>query len=297
MTRTRVLVAGASGFVGRRLVPLLSAEADVITIRREALPGAGERVTVLSGMEAGWTRTLPPADIVVWLAQSRRYRDFPAGAADMFAVNLAAFFELIDWATRSGVRRIVYASSGSVYVRTGGLLSESGRTAATTMYAATKLCAEQLLAQYAGVLEVITARVFAVYGPGQTGMAVANVVDAVLAHRPVALTDGLGMTFTPIFVDDAAAVFSALTEVTLLAHSCVINVAGPEIVTLADVAAHAGRLSGRAPEILPTAGTAPHLAADTALLAELLPGVRRRSLCDGLAATVRDHHAQHERSK
>lgn len=285
MNRPRVLVTGASGFLGGRAVPALARHADVWALVRT--PGAAppSATTVVADLAPGWTTGLPEVDTVVWLAQSRRYREFPAGAGDMFRVNEAAFFELLEWARIRGVSRVVYASTGSVYAPAAPPWHEGSPTAGSTMYSATKLNAERLLAQYAECFGCVIARVFSVYGPGQEGMAVASVAAAAYAGRPVTLNEAIGMRCTPIYVDDAAAAFAALAQIALPASPLVVNVAGPEVVTLADVARIAASLAGRRPVIERGAGAAPSVIADTTRLREMLPDLAFRDLAAGLAAT------------
>ena len=54
-------------------------------------------------------------DGVLHLAQSHAYRDFPAGAVDMFRVNVASTASLLEYARRAGASRFYLASTGSVY--------------------------------------------------------------------------------------------------------------------------------------------------------------------------------------
>lgn len=283
-----VVITGAGGFLGRRLVPRLAGTVEVVAVARESVPGLSRVTPIAADLGPGWTVALPShADGVVWLAQSRRYREFPDGAHDMFRVNEAALFDLLDWARRSGVQRLVYASTGSVYAASSAPLAETAPTLPSSFYAASKLNGEHLVSQYAGEFEVVIARIFGLYGSGQTGMAMAAIVEAVAQCRPVELTDGVGMTLTPLHVDDAAAIMEQLLRVELPEPLLVVNVAGVERVTLADVARETGRLLGIAPVIRSRSGEAPALIADVAKLRALLPGMMFKPLRAGLAETLR----------
>ena len=88
----RIAVTGAAGFTGRRVVALLAEQGhEVIAVGRSAagqVPGAAEHVEQDLAAPLG---DLPAqVDSVVHLAQSRRYREWPAGATDVFEVNAAA---------------------------------------------------------------------------------------------------------------------------------------------------------------------------------------------------------------
>jgi nucleoside-diphosphate-sugar epimerase len=260
----------------------------VTAVQRRPLEAVGRMVhSVPADLGPGWTRVLQrDADVVVWVAQSRRYREFPDGAEDMFRVNEAALYDLLEWSREHGVRRLVYASSGSVYAPSTEPLSESSPIAPRTFYAATKLNGEQLVRQYAGVFEVVILRLFALYGPGQRSLAVANVMEAVLNGDVVGLSGGVGMTFTPLYVADAASVVESLLRRPLPANCLVTNVAGSEVVTLADVAQETARQTGKSVVLQPTGGVAATLIADTGLLRSLLPAFRARPLSAGIAEVV-----------
>jgi nucleoside-diphosphate-sugar epimerase len=170
---------------------------------------------------------------VVHLAQAREFRDFPARATDVFAVNVASTALLADWACRVGARQLVVASSGAVY-RPGGEPHREddpvGGPEVPSYYASTKLAAEMLARAYSSELAVTILRPFFIYGRGQeASMLFPRLVASVRAGRPVRLDGGEGMRFNPVHVSDAAAAVSAAL---VQEQSCVVNVAGPEVLTL-----------------------------------------------------------------
>ena len=54
-------------------------------------------------------------DVLYYLAQSNKFRDFPDGVSDMLKVNIHAPLKIADWAVKKGVKKFIYASSGGVY--------------------------------------------------------------------------------------------------------------------------------------------------------------------------------------
>jgi nucleoside-diphosphate-sugar epimerase len=280
-------VIGAGGFIGARVVARLARHHAVVGVVRRAPADAPASSFVAADLGPGWTSALhDPADVVVWLAQSRRYREFPAGASDMFRVNESALFAALEWAREHGVRRFIYASTGSVYAPADGPLAESCAVAATNFYAATKLNGETLASQYGGLFDVVIGRVFGVYGPGQTGMAVARVIESAASGRPVPLTGGVGMEFTPLFVEDAAEIFARLISAPLASSPLIVNLAGPDVTTLAAIAELAARAAGTGAQLGREAGNPARVIADIRRLRTVLPDLTFHGLADGVAATV-----------
>lgn len=283
----RVLITGAGGFLGRALCPALARSHTVWGVLRPPGSAALDVRPVVADLSPGWTDGLDgPVDVVVWLAQSRAYRDFPAGARDMFEVNESAFFELLEWSRRSGVRRFIFASTGSVYRSSSLPLAESDPCDVTSMYAATKLNAEHLLCQYSPFFDCVIGRLFALYGPEQTGTLIAETIARVRDDIPVSLVGGIGPTLTPLYVADCARIISSLLEMERTDNPMILNLAGPETVTLVQIVRAVGSLLGKQPAIEEREGTPASLVADITKLRRLLPRLSFRSLADGLEETV-----------
>jgi nucleoside-diphosphate-sugar epimerase len=232
-----VLVTGARGFVGQRLCQRLMRDGTVLPVGRD------ETTNLAVG---GWTRALDALrpDTIVHLAQSRRYREFPAGAPDLMAVNVGSTFELIQWAAERGVSRFILASTGNVYRPAAASHSESDPCEATTLYAATKLAAEQIVRPYAALLDVVILRFFTIYGPGQQGMLVPDMVDRVQRGVEITLAQGTGPTLTPVFVGDCVEIVARLSAEPPRPQVRVFNVAGNEVLTLRDMVACISNIVG-----------------------------------------------------
>jgi UDP-glucose 4-epimerase len=241
----RVLVTGATGFVGSRLVPhLLSAGHEVVAVvrRREAaVPGPADVVQVDLAQPLEPDR-LPAADAVIHLAQANV--PFPDAAPELYAVNTAATLGLLDHARRSGARVFVHASSGSVYGAGEARRSEEDSLRGEDFYALTKRHAEQLVGAYAELLVPVVLRLFAPYGPGQRARLIPSLIDRVRDGSAVTLNDGGRPRLTPVYIDDVVDVFVRSLNAE---EPVVANVAGDEIASIADLATEIGRLLGREP--------------------------------------------------
>ena len=88
-----VLLTGTSGYIGSNLRQYMFTQnyEDLVFV---------DRCNGFDLSMPGWSNQLPEknVDVVIHLAQSRRYREFPDGAEDMFQVNVASAFELLEWA-------------------------------------------------------------------------------------------------------------------------------------------------------------------------------------------------------
>src|SRR5690242_12675984 len=147
----RVLVTGASGFIGARLVRKLSqAGHDVVCVRRDV--GGGSNC----GADVFWDlanpvipRDLPTRiDAVAHLAQARKYRNFPGDAAEMFRVNVAGTAALFEYSRQARASVFCLISSGTVYEPYTGRISEEAAVAPTRYLGASKLAAEILSRPY-----------------------------------------------------------------------------------------------------------------------------------------------------
>lgn len=175
----RLLVTGASGFVGRCLTKTLTAaEREVrAAFRGPAKPGTiSEQQAVLVGeinADTDWRAALHDVHCVVHLAA--RVHVMQDRVADSLAefrrVNVAGTLNLARQAVQAGVRRFVFVSS--VKVNGEGTLPGRPYTADDTpgpvdAYGVSKLEAERGLLDLAKDtgLEVVIIRPVLVYGPG-----------------------------------------------------------------------------------------------------------------------------------
>ncbi len=167
----RVLVTGATGFVGSALCPRLVSRGHgpVRALRRAE--GSGDGV-VVGDIDAGtdWRAALTGCEAVVHLAaRVHRMQDGPDAAARYRATNTEGTLNLARQAAGLGVRRFVFVSSIKVNGEGGDApYREADIPAPQDAYAISKWEAEQGLWRIAGEtgLEVVVLRPPLVYGPG-----------------------------------------------------------------------------------------------------------------------------------
>ena len=158
---TTVAVTGASGFLGRHLV--------------RALQGLGARVFSWdrshgvdllqpSVLQAAVQESRP--HIVFHLAASLRRSATVADAQDNFAVNLQGTHNLLEALAQAPPSQCVLAGSADVYGSAPAPFREDCLPLPLTPYAASKLAAWNWARCWPG-LNLVEARLFMLYGPGQ----------------------------------------------------------------------------------------------------------------------------------
>ena len=219
MTGQRVLVTGASGFVGRHVVrQLQSGGYDAV-----------ESAVRLDEIES----TAPKADFVIHLAATGVIPG--TDPADVIATNVTGTVNVLRAAARAGARRMVIAGSGFEYGE-GGAVSEDALPRPRSVYAASKVAATVLAQSLAPALgvEVVTLRPFMVYGPGERpDRLLPSLVDACLSGRSLDLTPGMQVRDFVHVIDVAQAFLLALTAP---AAGEVVNIASGKPTTVHDVA-------------------------------------------------------------
>ncbi len=286
---SKVLVVGASSFVGRYLTKLLSAEHEVWSVGRSVPEGTTrERFIECDLSEIGAAMENFPAavDAVIYLAQSRRYREFPAGAGDVCRVNVDAPVALANWATAVGAEKFVYASSGSVYAPSDRKLTEESpllSLGSTNFYGMSKLAAEGMLQAFSARMSVAILRPFFIYGAGQSpDMFLARIAGKIVRGEPIQLTGQDGLVFNPVHVSDAARAFAAALKRDVAG---VYNIAGTDVATLASAAEKLGAMIGRPPVFERLDGDAMHMVAETRRMErDLMPPTK--TLADGLGELI-----------
>jgi len=237
----RIAIVGAAGFIGTHLHrALLVSGIDVLPISSTASAFDLETGIIVDALlPAG------PLDAVVYLSQSPRYRDVPQQGAHLWGVNVVSALKAAEWARRSNARRFVYASSGNVYEPGFSPLREDAPLRRDNWYALSKVQAEEALQVYGDELRVTCARLFGVYGAGQHGKLVPNLIDSVRGHRTIRLQphpadprDDGGVRVSLTHVDD---VVQVMRQLAVAGGPRALNIAGPDTLSVRDIATRVGR--------------------------------------------------------
>lgn len=251
MPAERVLVTGASGFVGPHVVARLRTEGYAVRVAQRCDAPVAEGVErVVTGDLAesiDWRTALTGISHVVHLA-GLAHAGPGLDEALYRRINTQATLELAQAAQRAGVRRFVYLSS--IKAQIGDVdstrLSEADEPRPGDAYGRSKLAAEQGLA--ALDLDWVSLRPVLVYGPGVK----ANMAALLrLAQLPLPLP--LGSLTAPrslLAVENLAeAVAFALTPSCPARRSFIVS--DPEPLSVAEMIAAMREGMGRRPGLVP----------------------------------------------
>jgi nucleoside-diphosphate-sugar epimerase len=167
-----VLVTGASGFIGANVVRHLSGAGWKVTALDLRVPETGHPAgvgTIACDLRSG---TLPEENFpcIVHLAALGGVRPSMERPLDYLETNVTATVRLLEHGRRRGLRRMIFASSSSVYGVTDGTPSgENDELKPCSPYALTKVQGEEwgrMFAEKYG-LDFVALRLFAVWGEGQ----------------------------------------------------------------------------------------------------------------------------------
>lgn len=314
-----VLVTGGAGFVGSHIVDLLLAEgcARIIVIdnmvrgRMSNLEQAirSQRVDVVRGdiRDADLMRRLVAGTDTVFHQAALRITHCAAEPDEAMGVMVDATYRLFQLCVEYGVRKVVYASSASVY----GMATEFPTPEThhpydnRTLYGAAKTFGEGLLRSLNDMygLNYIGLRYFNVYGPrmdlhGRYTEVMVRWMERIEAGEPpVIFGDGL-QTMDMIHVTDVARanILAARAEVS----DVVLNVASQTETSLLELAGELAAVMGRS-DLVPVHQAArainpvPRRLGSAALASNLLgfaPTVSGRAGIEDLVSWWRAERAQ-----
>ncbi len=176
----RVLVTGGGGFIGSNLVRRLLERGDTVRIldnfstgNRANLAGLEDDVEVVEGELRSYERVHNAVRGVELVFHQGALPSVPRSVQDPLttsAVTIEGTLNVLLAARDEDVRRVVYASSSSVYGNSGTLpRTETQQPDPISPYAVAKLSAERYCVSFDRVygLETVALRYFNVFGPRQ----------------------------------------------------------------------------------------------------------------------------------
>lgn len=301
----RTLVTGGAGFIGSSVVDALVSEGHDVRVLDDLSTGFAENVHPQAELVVGDVADLDVVrgalDGVEVVFHEAALRAVLLSVNDPLATDLAnthGTLVLLKAAVDAGVRRVISASSSSIY---GGAkvlpTPESTPLCPRSPYAVSKMAAEHYCRVFAELfgLETMSLRYFNVYGPRQRpDSAYAGVmplfVQAVhTGTPPVIHGDGLQSRSFSYVTDVAEANLAAAAAPSEAARGQSYNISGAETHTVLDLLTVIADYLGA--EVTPQhteprAGDVRHSWGDPTLAAEVLGYTSTTDLKTGLARTI-----------
>jgi UDP-glucuronate 4-epimerase len=306
----RAVITGAAGFIGSRLARECTTQGwSVVGLdclrpyydlsqkyrNLDELADAGEfEFRQVDLHDEPLERHLEGADVVFHLAGQPGVRaSWDGGFTDHCRDNILATQSLLEAAVRSGVRRVVYSSSSSIYGDADTYpVRETALPRPISPYGVSKLAGEHLCLAYAarGDLEVMALRYFTVYGPGQRpDMAIHRLIQSALTGSEFRMYgDGTQIRdFT--YVDDAVRATMLAAGAEAGSGPVLLNVAGGSQVSLMEVVRIVEDVSGRSVNLVRAAtqaGDARRTGGDIAAASAILGWTPTVPLAEGVENQV-----------
>ncbi len=256
--KAAILVTGAGGMIGRRLVASLAAHGHTVIaasrrpvrIARTVLNPTGDLFSASYRSKALGLLARARADerVVVHMAALNLFGDSPQEYAQAVRSNVGLTESMLEAAAQIDCKRFVFTSTGLVY----GTKSARPRTETSTtvpvrsFYACTKLAAEQLVQGWASTssMQGEIVRLSNVFGPDSPE---ASVTGRILSHirrnRPVQIDYGFPIRDF-VFVDDVVEALSRLIENPSRKATAVTTVGTGVGTSIADLVATAAGVAG-----------------------------------------------------
>lgn len=302
----RILITGGAGFIGSNIAHAaldkgydVAVLDDMSTGRQENLSGTSGKITLVKASILDMKKLAAAMRGVDYVLHQAALASVPRSVknpVDTNNVNVGGTLNVLLAAREAGVKRVVCASSSSVYGNLEKLpKKEDMKPCPESPYAVSKLAAEQYAMSFHSVygLETVALRYFNVYGPrqdpdSQYAAVMPIFIRAMLAGKsPVMFGDG-NQTRDFTFVEDVVqANFRAMEAPN--AAGLAFNIAFGKRITLNNLVEKINEVTGKS--INPAydkerPGDVKHSLADISLAKKVLGYSPEYSVDDGLVKTV-----------
>jgi UDP-glucose 4-epimerase len=261
----KALVTGGGGFIGSNVVRALLARGDDVRVldnfstgSRANLAGLESDVQLVEGDLRSYERVHAAVRGAEVVFHEGALPSVPRSVQDPLtttAVNVEGTLNVLLAARDEGVRRIVNASSSSVYGNTGTLPRvETQAPDPISPYAVAKLAAERFCTSFTRVygMEIVSLRYFNVFGPrqdptSQYAAVVPRFIRAIADDEPVTIYGDGDQSRDFTFVDNVVGANLLAADAPDVGGE-ILNVATGESVTVNALADAIGAMLGKSVE-------------------------------------------------
>ncbi|MCA9953190.1 MAG: NAD-dependent epimerase/dehydratase family protein [Ardenticatenaceae bacterium] len=301
----RFLVTGGAGFLGAALANRLAADGHLVMVLDDLSNGAASSLRPEVAFTQGDVRNIPllwsllrDVDCVYHLAAKVSVAESVLHPQAYNEVNVGGTVSLMEAMRDTGVRRVVFTSSGAVYGRLQiQPVHENDAPNPDSPYAVSKWAAEQYIHTIGRLnnIETVALRIFNAYGPGQSlpvshAPVIPRFLQQALTGGSLVLHGNGEQTRDFVYLTDVVEAMVAAATATAVNRQ-VINVGSGVETSLNQLVSEIEQVIGKHVNQLhnqqKSAG-APRLVADISRARQLLGFLPLVELVEGLQCTLRE---------
>jgi len=169
----KFLITGGAGFIGPAIARKLYNENSQIVILDDFSTGRFENITfqcvVVKGnvADASSLYEINDVDFILHFGAPSSVILFNKNPEKCITETIIGVKNIFEYSKNTGVKKVIFPSSSSVYGNTSLPQSETTLTMPTNLYGVVKLTCEHIARLYSDVVSSIGLRIFAGYGPGE----------------------------------------------------------------------------------------------------------------------------------
>ena len=208
----KILITGASGFVGKHMVKKLSQNHQIV------------EYDLINGQDVLNNKLLDQklrgVDLVIHLAAFISATESWEEPMDYMKNNTLGTLSVVKSAIKAGVKKMIFFSSAAVKARP------------LTPYAVSKINAESILKLYRDKINIVVVRPENIYGPGQKeayGYVIHNFIKAIKNVKEISIYGDGKQTRDFIYVDDIIATVEKIAEMKIKSGTVISLGTGKEI--------------------------------------------------------------------
>lgn len=205
MSKKRILVTGGAGFIGSNFCNQHSETSDVVALDNLFLGDPENLSPSVHFVEGDATdrktlESLGTFDYIVHFAGTSSAPMFGSDIVKAYQNSINSYLEVLEHADRVGAKKVLYASTSSLYGNSALPLTEDQPPVAINHYAVTKIAMEHIGQCYHKThpsLEIIGFRFMSVYGPHEEHKGIyANLISQFIwgmkrGEQPIVYGDGM----------------------------------------------------------------------------------------------------------
>lgn len=301
----RFLVTGGAGFLGAALANKLAADGHIVVVLDDLSNGDASQLRPEVQFTQGDINNIPllwsllgEVDCVYHLAARVSVAESVLHPQAYNAVNVGGTVSLMEAMRDTGVRRVVFTSSGAVYGRLPTQpVHENDTPNPDSPYAVSKWAAEQYIHTIGQLwdIETVALRIFNAYGPQQSlpvshAPVIPRFLHQALTGGSVVLYGDGRQTRDYIYVTDVVAALVAAASARAVNRQ-VINIGSGIETSLVQLVAHIEQVTGKRVNQLTNqqkTGGVPRLVADISRAQQMLGFRPLVGLAKGLQQILRE---------